>query len=139
MKNSIAITVIVGCLIGTALIALSRLSRRSPGAESIPAGEQIWMQCAAKGCASVYQMPKREYYLGVEESRQKDPRREGLPAAPSLACAACEKPVARRAVKCDQCDHLFPYGLRQGRQFDYADRCPKCDYSAVEKGRALQS
>jgi len=95
----------------------------------------VWVQCSAPGCGAVCQMDRREYFGQVDARRQADPRLESLPTAPPLTCPTCGKETAWRAVKCQTCGHVFPYGVRTSKEFDYADRCPKCGTSKIEQDR----
>ena len=139
MKNTIAIVVSVFCFIAAALIVVKNVSRRPAGAEMLQTGEQVWMQCNAPDCEAVYQTDKRSYFMQVEGRRSADSRLENLSMAPPVTCQDCGKVMARRAVKCEKCTHLFPYGFRKGKQFDYADRCPMCGYSDLEQSRKVES
>lgn len=133
MKNISAVVVIVLCLGGVIFLAASNRSSRRAGVESLKAGESLWVQCGASDCKAAYQIDKRDYFRQVEAIKQADPRAENRAMAPPIACRECQKHTAMRAVKCERCEHLFLYGQRRGKRFDYADRCPQCDYSKLEQ------
>jgi predicted RNA-binding Zn-ribbon protein involved in translation (DUF1610 family) len=135
MQKKIAIVVAVLCFAAAGLIIARNVFRHPAGAESLGAGEKTWMQCNARDCGAAYEMEKKEYFMQVEQRRRTNPRLENLPTAPPITCQKCGKETAWRAVKCEKCGCLFLYGLRQGKQFDYADRCPTCGHSELERSR----
>jgi len=135
MQKRIAIVVTVLCSVAAVLIVVRNVFHHPAGAGSLKAGERVWVQCRASDCGAAYEMEKKDYFMQVEEERRANPRLENLPTAPPVTCQKCGRETAIRAVKCEKCGHLFPYGLRQGKQFDYADRCPRCGYSELEQSR----
>jgi predicted Zn-ribbon and HTH transcriptional regulator len=135
MKSKLYILVIVLCLVGAALLLVRNRSLRGAGVESLKSGELLWIKCTNPACGAAYSMDKKAYFQQVEEKKQSNPVLVMLPTAPPLTCTQCGKDTAFRAVKCEKCGHVFRYGSRKGKSFDFADRCPECGYSKIEADR----
>ena len=117
MQKRIAIVVSVLCSVAAVLIVVRNVFHHRAGAGSLKAGERVWIQCRAPDCGAAYEMEKKDYFMQVEEERRANPRLENLPTAPPVTCQKCGRETAIRAVKCEKCGHLFPYGLRFYRRY----------------------
>lgn len=126
MRNTVYVVVIVVCLIGAGVIFLLTRGGGPGGIESIDPSEMILVKCNNADCGAVYEMPKRDYYKYIEE--RADPM---MRSAPALVCKECGEPSVYRAVKCEECGHVFFYGNPN----DFNDRCPECGYSKMEAER----
>ena len=86
-----------------------------------------WVKCRNYACGTEYEMYLKAYFEFIEENI--NPR---MMAAPPMTCKKCREPSVYRAVKCGQCGMVFEMGSIPR---DFADRCPKCGYSQIEKNR----
>ena len=115
-KKPIMIGVIVVCL--TVAGAVTYMNTSSDN----PLKGKYLLKC--KECGAEFKISKKDYVEYVREHTTPDARRE-----PPLPCEQCNKEAAARAVKC-KCGEVFYYHP-DGK--DFADRCPKCQYSAQEE------
>jgi rubredoxin len=128
MKNAIYAIVIVVCLVLAVVIFLSTRSGGPGGLDQIQRGEMIWLMCNNPACKTSYEIDKKDYFVQIDEKVRANPLAMQTPA---LVCEKCGKPSVFRAVKCEQCGHMFFYGNPN----DFNDRCPECKYSKIEAER----
>ena len=118
-KKTMMIGIVVVCLVAAVAITLSRTSKKT-GLAAIERGSTVWVKCTNPDCEAEYQTDKKEFYKEVKK-------------AGPITCKECGEPTLVRAVKCEKCGVVFPYGaVGPG---DFGDRCPECGYSKVEEGR----
>lgn len=126
-KKPIMIGVIMACVVLAVVITyMSSSGGNSGGYESIERGEMMWIKCNKPGCKAEYQIDKKDYYDYIQEHTT------GM-FTPPLVCKECEAESAYQAIKCEKCELIFFYGAKKGSNF--ADQCPKCNYSKEEADR----
>jgi len=94
--------------------------------------DAIWVKCKNTDCGAEYQMSKTAYYEYL--GKHRDP---ASPKTPSPVCKICGQESIALAVKCEKCGSVF---FKGAVPHDFADRCPKCNYSktAEERKKARQ-
>ena len=128
-KKPVMIAIIVGCLAPAGIITYVTSRSRNPGIE-VYKGQKLWVKCANENCGAAYEMDKEEYFKQEEEEKRLNSDAMGqLP----ITCQKCGEKSLFRAFKCDKCGEVFFYGAVGYN--DFADRCPKCGYSALEAKR----
>jgi len=128
-KKPLMIGVVVVCLVVAVAITIKTWPSGAKGIPGIYKHESIWVKCRNPACKTEYQMNKYDYHKAIEDYFIKHPQ---APAIPGLKCEKCDKNSLYAAYKCPKCATVFEGGLKPG---DFADRCPKCGYSAIEEGR----
>lgn len=123
----IMICIIVGCLASAVVVSYRTFRGSSSGIASIKRGNMIWVKCNKPGCGAEYQIDQKDYFAYIEEHIGPADLFE-----PPLVCKECNAKSVYRAIKCEQCGHTFFYGTVRN---DFADRCPKCGYSAERDRR----
>ena len=89
--------------------------------------DAVWVKCKNPDCEAEYQMSQTTYYEYLRKHR--DP---ASPQAPSPVCKVCGQESIALAVKCEKCGSVF---FKGAVPHDFADRCPKCNYSKTEEER----
>jgi DNA-directed RNA polymerase subunit RPC12/RpoP len=87
----------------------------------------IWMLCDNPDCEAAYEISEEEF---AELMRGKGRPGPGMMGQLAFVCRECGQETAYRGMKCPKCGALF---IRESIDGDYADRCPDCGYSAMEK------
>ena len=129
-KKPIMIGIIVGSIVLAGAITLMTRAPRGEGLKSIPEEKMMWMTCRNDTCGANYEMQMREYYRQREEI-QKQSGAMSM-SVPALICEKCSEESLYKAFKCQKCELIFEGGAKRG---DYEDRCPKCGYSDIKRGR----
>ena len=129
-KKLIMVVVIVVCLAAAAAITIRNTTGGRKGPDSLPADAMTWMICRNPDCEANYQMSLRDFFTAIEEYHKQHPM---TMATPGLICEKCGEESLYRAEKCPKCDLVFETGSMGAR--DFADRRPKCGYSAMEAKR----
>jgi ribosomal protein L40E len=126
-KKIIMIVVIVACIVAAVVITVATHSGSSTGGvDSIKRGTaMLWIKCRSPKCENTWQMDKRDYFEYIEKYRM------GM-TVPGVVCPKCGDKSGYRAEKCEKCGFIFE---RDSVPNDLADRCPKCNYSAMEELR----
>jgi hypothetical protein len=125
MKKQVLVAVGVGCLIvAAAVFYFTNSTSSSSGVPAEFAGEKILVMCTDKDCGVTYEMDKKAYFEFIEANAV------GM-QTPPLKCQKCSKNTVFRAEKCERCGEIFLYG----NPTDFADRCPKCNFSKIEEER----
>jgi len=88
---------------------------------------EMYMMCANPDCKATYTLSRDEFLAQMDPSAM--PRMRGLRGM-TLKCRKCGERSAYRARKCPKCSEIFIPDYESG---DYPDRCPKCEYSAMEE------
>ena len=128
-KQKVKIVFVVGCLVLAVVIYL--ITRGKSGGLGRTKGT-IQLLCANEECNA-------EYELTPEKMRETMvPSGPGMGMMPGMGpqtfvCTECGENSAFRAMKCERCGFVFTQ-VYDGSQ-DYADRCPECEYSAIEERR----
>lgn len=86
-----------------------------------------WVKCTNADCAHEWRMDKTEYYTYLKE--HQDPMSV---APPGIVCPECGREQGYRAERCEKCWIVF---VRGSVPHDFADRCPECKHSRVERKR----
>ena len=128
MKNTIYVVVIVLCLLVAIGIVIKTQSRGPTGVDSIKRGEMLLVMCNNPACKATYEIDKKDYYTEIHDKMKTNPVMAGTPA---LLCKQCNEESVFRAVKCENCGHIFFYG----NPADFDDRCPECKFSKIEDDR----
>jgi len=128
MKNVVYAAVIGVCLVVAVIVFLATRGGQGKGLDTLSDAEQIWVKCSK--CGQSYQMGQKQYYKELEEKSLANP--SPMPIAPPLTCQKCSKDGVRKAFKCEKCGEVSYEGSVPQ---DFADRCPKCKYSATEAKR----
>ena len=89
--------------------------------------DAVWVKCKGPDCGAEYQMSQTAYYEYLRKHR--DP---ASPEPPSPVCKVCGQKSIALAVKCEKCGSVFFKGTVP---HDFADKCPKCNYSKTEEER----
>jgi len=128
-KKIIMAVVVVVCFAAAGVIAWKyTFSSEKTGIESIKRGaEMVWLKCRNPDCEHTWQMDKRDYFEYLRGHREPMAM-----TAPPVACPECDEESGYRAEKCENCGLIFERGSVPR---DFADRCPKCSYSAIEEAR----
>ena len=126
MKNLIYLGIILVCL-GVAGFVIFAGGSDDSGISDISNEEQTWVICM--DCKASYQMGQKDYY-GQLAAKSKE--RTNMMATVYLTCEKCGKDAVIKAVKCEQCGHVFREGTVPN---DNPDRCPKCKFSKIEAVR----
>lgn len=102
---------------------------KSPGTlETIQRGEEMyWIKCRNSECKNEWQMDKKDFFVYLRENQ--DPMSM---MAPPIVCPSCGEGSGYRAERCEKCEIIFERGSVPN---DFADRCPECRFSKVEKLR----
>jgi DNA-directed RNA polymerase subunit RPC12/RpoP len=127
MKNTVYAIVIGVCIVGAAVVFISRRGGSS-GANQIADTEMTWVKCAK--CGQSYEMGLRQYYQELEEKTRANP--SPMPVALPLTCQKCGQDGVRKAYKCENCGEVF---FANSVPNDFEDRCPKCKHSATDAKR----
>jgi hypothetical protein len=88
--------------------------------------EKIWVKCSNPYCGATYQMDQERFYAQIEARVRANADVFQIPA---LVCKQCGKASIYRAIRCDECGHIFFYGLHG----DFGDTCPECGYSRAQQ------
>jgi len=128
-KKPLLIGVVIVCLVVAGIITYA--TRSGGGGEDFSEfqGQTVWLKCANESCGQAFEMDKAEYYKKNNEYMAENPT---AMIAPSFKCPECGEQTAYKAVKCNNCGHIF-FPVQKGG--DFADRCPKCEYSQTEEDR----
>jgi hypothetical protein len=89
--------------------------------------DAIWVKCKNPNCGAEYQMSQTAYYKYL--GKHRDP---ASPKTPSPVCKICGQESIALAVKCEKCGSVF---FKGAVPHDFADKCPKCNYSKTEEER----
>ncbi len=127
MKNLIYGGIIVLCLVISGIVILVTRSGGSGGIDELSDDAQTWVFCV--GCKASYEMGEKEFYTQL---KQKSVELANPMARAYLTCQKCGKDRVVKAIKCGKCGEVFPEGVVPN---DFADRCPKCKFSATEEKR----
>lgn len=127
-KKIIMIIIIVVCFVAAGIITYATRSRSTGGIESIKRGTAtVWVKCRNPDCEHEWQMDRRDYFEYLRE--HQDPM---AMTAAAVVCPKCGEESGYQAEKCENCGLIFERGSVRR---DFADRCPKCGYSATEEAR----
>jgi len=129
-KQKVKLGLIVGCLVLAAGIFLMTRPKSS-GSRGSAKGD-IQMLCVNEACNAEYEMTRDEFR---EQMKAKGPGAMMMPGMgpQAFTCIDCGEESAFMAMKCPSCSFVFIQDF--GSSDDYADRCPECDYSAIEERR----
>jgi len=127
-KKPVMIGIIVVCLAAAAYITFFRSGGRSGGPmrREIAEDATIWVKCVNPRCGAAYEMNERAYEEFQREHLADD-------TEPGMICEKCGKASVFKAMKCPKCGNVFISG--ESGPGDFADRCPKCKYSAREESK----
>jgi ribosomal protein L40E len=124
-KKLIMVVIIVASIIAAVVITLATRSGGGEGGlDTIKGGQMIWLKCRSPKCENTWQMDRKAYYEYIEKNRM------GM-VVPGVPCPKCNEKDGYRAEKCGKCGNIFERVVTN----DFADRCPKCNYSAMEELR----
>ncbi len=126
-KKPLMIGVIVVCFVLAGGIFWYTNRGGGGGINEIPSDEMQWMLCRNAACNAAYQIPKRDFARHMQENFRPMTNEN-----PAMVCRECGKKSVFQAVKCANCEKVFPYGTVPN---DFADRCPECEFSATEDKR----
>jgi predicted RNA-binding Zn-ribbon protein involved in translation (DUF1610 family) len=126
-KNVIMGVIIVACLAAAGVITFRSVK---PKGAQVPEfkGQTVWVKCSNKDCGHAWEMPKRDYFVWIEEHSNA-----ATMSTPPLICEKCGEESGYRAVKCEKCGLVFFWGALGSDA--YSDECPECGHSAVREGR----
>ncbi len=93
-------------------------------------GQMQWMKCNNPSCGTTYEMDKGEYQQYLKDHPGEVMAYLGNPPLP---CKKCGEQSLLPAIKCPKCGNVFFKGAMGKGEF--ADKCPKCSYSATEEKR----
>ena len=128
-KQKVKIVFVVACLVfAVAIYWLTKGMSSGPGRTK----GTVQLLCANEECNA-------EYELAVQKMRETMVPSGPAAGTPGMGpqmfvCIECGENSAFRAMKCGQCGLVFTE-VYDGSQ-DYADRCPECEYSAIEDRRS---
>lgn len=132
LSKSALVGIIVVCL-GLAVLILYTFDTTSEGPDlDVFEGELVWVRCANPDCRQTYQMDKKKYFEQVQKQARQSPTSMGLIL---IVCEKCGKRNLFEVVKCGNPDCGFIFRRGAAGAMDFADRCPKCNYSQTEKDR----
>ena len=128
-KKIVMIVVAIACIVLAVVITFATYNR-GPKTSTGP----IPMLCINPDCGASFELSRDEYseQLIANQSettmRGMGGRRMAGPSA--FTCPDCGKKSAYMATKCPKCGAFFIEGQAGDQQFP--DRCPECNYSAME-------
>lgn len=124
-KKMIMVVIIVACIIAAVVITVATQKGGGDGGiDTIKGGKMLWIKCRDPKCENTWQMDNKAYFEYIEKNRI------GM-TVPALECPKCKGKTGYLAEKCEKCGTIFERAVTN----DYADRCPKCGYSAMEELR----
>ena len=127
-RKIVMIVISVVCLGIAAAMIISSVGGDSPGLEENSA------QFLCSECGKDFQLNVEEYRKAIAKQGGMTPERMMGPVA--IECPSCGQETGYQAIKCDKCAKVF-FGTHGTG--DFHDRCPDCDYSAIEERKAKKS
>ena len=128
-KKQIMISIVVICLVLATVIAIVNFMGGRSGGGSRSTGP-VPLLCVNEECGNEFEMDREELTQQMMKSGAlMGPMGMGPQA---LTCPECNEQSAFQAVKCNKCQASFIKDYSSG---DFPDRCPECDYSAIEEAR----
>jgi len=128
-KKIVMVVVAVACIVLAVVITFSTYDR----GPKTPTGP-IHMLCVNPDCGASFELSRDEYseqlMANQPETTMQGARGGGMAGPPVFTCPECGKESAYIATKCPECGAFFIQGQAGDPQFP--DRCPECDYSAME-------
>ncbi len=132
-KQKVKIVFVAVCLI---LAVVVYLLKRVKSFSTIKTKRTMQMLCANEECNAEYEVTPEQYRETMVPSggpgsgmvRDLGPRR--------FVCRECGEESAFLAMKCTRCGFVFTQNYDDTT--DYSDRCPECDYSAIEDRQSKQ-
>ena len=126
-KRKFKVILVVCCFVLAGAIFLMTRPK-SPGSGS--AKRAIQMLCVNEECNAEYEISSDEFR---EMMQTRGPGAMMMPGMgpQAFTCDECGEESAFMATKCGQCGFVF-VPTYDGSD-DFPDRCPECDYSAIEE------
>jgi len=123
-KKILMVSGICVCLV--IAVAVTFLTRsRATGLSSIKAGELMWVMCSNPDCQAEYRVGRKDFYTFMKENVTPSEMK------PPMICEECDEESVYRALKCENCDVIFFYGVADG----FMDKCTECGFSKTEESR----
>ena len=129
-KQKVKVVFVVVCLV--LAVAIYLITRGKSSGAGRTKGT-IQLLCANEECSAEYELTP-EKLRGTMISSGPGTGMMPTMGPQMFVCIECGENSAFRAMKCERCGLVFTQ-VYDGSQ-DYADRCPECEYSAIEDRRS---
>ncbi len=130
-KKKKILTLTVVCCLALAIIITLSTSGLFKGGRRIRASDKLIVLCVNPECGVDSELTRKEYRENMQDSGgAMNPMAMMGPSL--IECPECGEMSATIAIKCKECENVF---IQQVGGDDYPDRCPECDYSAIEERR----
>jgi ssDNA-binding Zn-finger/Zn-ribbon topoisomerase 1 len=132
LPQNAKVGIAIGCLALAGGIMYFTMFRGEGGGS---AGDgKNYLLCANPKCAKSLEMSDKEYTKFIESQGTQGMMMNPMMMGPMVfQCKFCNQKTMVMATKCEKCKNIFIQNMMAGQNGDYADRCPKCKYSAMEQ------